>query len=33
MSNIVIKKNKSVFSKKGFWIGVGIIGGLFIQKL
>ena len=33
LSNLVTKKNKGVFNTKGFWIGVGIIGGLYLHKL
>lgn len=33
VSNIVTKKNKGIFNTKGFWIGVGVIGGILIQKL
>lgn len=33
VSNIVTKKNKGIFNTKGFWIGVGVVGGILIQKL
>jgi len=33
MSNIVVKKSKSLFDSPIFWIGVGIIGGHFLNKL
>jgi hypothetical protein len=32
VSNIVTKKNKGIFNTKGFWIGVGLLGGIFIQS-
>jgi len=33
VSNVVIKKNRGILNTKGFWIGVGVFGGLIIQKL
>jgi len=33
VSNVITKKNKGIFNTKGFWIGVGVFGGLIIQKL
>ena len=32
MSNVVIKENKNIFKSKVFWIGVGIFGGIYLQK-
>tara|TARA_R110000868_G_scaffold70031_1_gene206229 strand:- start:1215 stop:1931 length:717 start_codon:yes stop_codon:yes gene_type:complete len=33
VSNIVTKKNRGIFNTKGFWVGVGVISGILIQKL
>lgn len=33
MNNIVVKKNKSLLDSRLFWMGIGIVGGLFINKL
>ena len=33
VSNIVTKKNKGIFNTKGFWVGVGVISGILMQKL
>lgn len=32
MNNVIVKPNKSIFQKKGFWFGVGILGGIFINS-
>lgn len=32
VSNIVIKKNKGILQTKGFWIGLGLLGGFFIHS-
>jgi hypothetical protein len=32
MNNVVIKKNKSIFEKKTFWAGIGIIGGFILKN-
>ena len=31
ISNVVIKNNKSIFSKKGFWFAIGILGGVYLH--
>jgi hypothetical protein len=31
MRNVVIKPNKNIFNNKVFWVGVGILGGLYIS--
>lgn len=32
MRNVVIKPNKSLLNNKIFWMGIGILGGIFIQS-
>jgi hypothetical protein len=31
MNNVVVEPNKSVFQKKGFWLGLGTIIGIYLQ--
>jgi hypothetical protein len=31
VSNVLIKNNKSIFSKKGFWFAIGILGGVYLH--
>lgn len=32
MNNVIVKKNKSIFEKKTFWAGLGIIGGFILKN-
>jgi hypothetical protein len=33
MDNVVIKEKKTILQSKLFWLGIGILGGLFVNKL
>jgi hypothetical protein len=33
MDNVVIKKNKRLIDSRWLWMGLGVLGGIFIQKL
>jgi hypothetical protein len=33
MNNVVVKDKKNILQSKLFWLGVGLVGGIFIHKL